>query len=133
MDNLIRKNDMIQDLEERVRSFNDGQNNDKPEAKELFSELANSRILTEEDWDQFRQLFNQAHDGFIPKLMQAHPQLTSAEQRLFLLMRLELPTKQIALILGVSPDSVKKGRYRLKRKIGLDDAMPLQSFVSEFT
>ncbi|MFT4681688.1 MAG: tetratricopeptide (TPR) repeat protein [Granulosicoccus sp.] len=133
MDNLIRKNDMVQDLEERVKLFNDGQNNDKPEAKELFSELANSRILTEEDWDQFRNLFNEAHEGFIPKLMQAHPHLTSAEQRLFLLMRLQLPTKQIALILGVSPDSVKKGRYRLKRKIGLEDLIPLQSFVSNFT
>ena len=133
MDNLIRKNDMVQDLEERVKMFNDGQNNDKPEAKELFSELANSRILTEDDWDQFRELFNQAHDGFIPKLMQAHPQLTSAEQRLFLLMKLELPTKQIALILGVSPDSVKKGRYRLKQKIGIDNAVKLQSYVSNFT
>jgi tetratricopeptide (TPR) repeat protein len=133
MDNLIRKNDMVQDLEERVKLFNDGQNNDKPEAKELFSELANSRILTEDDWDHFRDLFNQAHDGFIPKLMRAHPQLTSAEQRLFLLMKLELPTKQIALILGVSPDSVKKGRYRLKRKIDIEDAIPLQSFVSNFT
>lgn len=133
MENLIRKNDMVQDLEERVKQFNDGENNDKPEAKELFNELANSRILTEEDWDQFRELFSQAHDGFIPKLMQAHPQLTSAEQRLFLLMKLELPTKQIALILGVSPDSVKKGRYRLKRKIGVNDSLPLQSYVSSFS
>jgi tetratricopeptide (TPR) repeat protein len=133
MDNLLRKNDMVQDLEERIKSFNDGENNDKPEAKELFSELANSRILTDEDWDLFRDLFNQAHNGFIPRLMSAHPDFTSAEQRLFLLMKLELPTKQIALILGVSPDSVKKGRYRLKRKIKLEDNVSLHSFVSNFT
>jgi DNA-binding CsgD family transcriptional regulator len=124
---------MIQDLEERIKSFNDGENNDKPEAKELFSELANSRILTDEDWNLFRNLFNQAHDGFIPRLIAAHPDFTSAEQRLFLLMKLELPTKQIALILGVSPDSVKKGRYRLKRKITLPDNVSLHSFVSNFT
>ena len=132
MENLLRKNDMVQDLEERLRTFNEGKNNDRPEAKKLFNELANSRILTEEDWLQFRDLFNQAHEGFIPKLLEKYPDLTAAEQRLFLLMRLELPTKEIAMILGVSPESVKKGRYRLKRKLSLEDPNSLQKFILDF-
>ena len=47
-------------------------------------------------------------------------------------MKLELPTKEIAMILGVSPDSVKKGRFRLKRKLAIEDPITLQSFVRSF-
>lgn len=130
MESLIRKNDAVQDLEERIKQYNDGRNNDAPEARELFSELADSRILTAEDWIQFKELFDKAHSGFTEKLMARFPKLTDAEQRIILLTKLDLSTKQMANILGVSPESVKKGRYRLKKKINLDAPDSLSSVIN---
>lgn len=131
MESLIRKNDAVQDLEERIKGFNEGRNNDAPEARELFTELADSRILTDEDWIQFKELFDKAYSGFTERLLVRFPNLTDAEQRLILLTKLELSTKEMANILGVSPDSVKKGRYRLKRKIGLEGPKTLHNVVNE--
>lgn len=131
MESLIRKNDAVQDLEERIKGFNEGKNNNAPEARELFSELADSRILTDEDWIQFKELFDKAYSGFTERLLVRFPNLTDAEQRLILLTKLELSTKVMANILGVSPDSVKKGRYRLKRKIGLEGRKTLHNVVNE--
>ena len=130
MESLIRKNDAVQDLEERIKQYNEGRNNDAPEAQELFSELADSRILTAEDWIQFKELFDKAHSGFTEKLKARFPKLTDAEQRIILLTKLDLSTKQMANILGVSPDSVKKGRYRLKKKINLKTTDSIGSVIN---
>jgi DNA-binding CsgD family transcriptional regulator/cbb3-type cytochrome oxidase subunit 3 len=127
-DNLLKKNELVGQLEEKLNeNFRDNQQGANPQ-----SNFSNLRILTDEDWNEFKELFNGVHRGLLNRLVQKHQNLTLAEQRLFLLMKLELSTKEIANILGVSPDSIKKGRYRLKKKLNVNEAETLQDFVSSF-
>ncbi len=79
--------------------------------------LLNSVILTDADWQRFRQLFEQVHPGFFEALRQNHPDLTPAEVRLVVLSKLGIATREMAGMLGVSVESVHKGRYRLRRKL----------------
>ncbi len=131
-ENLLRKNELVSQLEARLNELADGAQGDPEKSRRLMNDFSTIRILTDEDWDEFKALFEDAHSGLLRKLLDRHNNLTPGEQRLFLLMKLSLSTKEIANILGVSPDSVKKGRYRLKRKIGLPDAAPLQDFINSF-
>ncbi len=88
--------------------------------------LLESVILTDADWQHFRQVFDQVHPGFFEGLRRTHPKLTPAEVRLVALSKLGVPTREMAGMLGVSTDSVHKGRYRLRRKlesIGADEAL----------
>ncbi|MCY7349812.1 MAG: tetratricopeptide repeat protein [Cytophagaceae bacterium] len=92
--------------------------------------LLDSIILTDADWGRFRQVFEQVHPGFFDELRHTHPDLTPAEVRLVALSKLGIPTREMALMLGVSAESVRKGRYRLRRKLeplgkplGADDAL----------
>jgi len=78
--------------------------------------LLNSSILTGKDWLQFRHLFEQVYPTFFHDLHRTHPNLTPAELRLLALLKLQVPTKQMAYMLGVSVDSVHKARYRLRKK-----------------
>ena len=100
--------------------------------QKLIQDFSAVRILTDQDWEEFKDLFNSVHQGLLDRLLRSYANLTLAEQRLFLLMKLALSTKEIANILGVAPDSVKKGRYRLKKKIGIGDATSMQYFVTSF-
>lgn len=131
-ENLLKKNELVTELEGKVKDRVDAVSDNKDEGKKLVKDFTRVRILTDDDWLEFKDLFEGVHQGLLQRLLSANPQLTLADQRLFLLMKLNLSTKEIADILGVSPDSVKKGRYRLKKKIGLPDELSLQEFVSSF-
>lgn len=97
---------------------------------EWVTSLLDSTILTGADWEKFRQLFERVHPGFIARLEAAYPDLTATEVRTAAIARLGLPTKEIAAMLGVSPESVKKYRHRLSKKIALSDEADLDGFIA---
>ncbi|MBN8679501.1 MAG: tetratricopeptide repeat protein [Chitinophagales bacterium] len=93
--------------------------------------IYNLRILTDQDWGMFKTFFERSHPGFIQKMRDRFPQLTAAEERLLLLIKLKLSRQEIASTLGISPESVKKGRQRLRKKLGLEHEDVLESFIEE--
>lgn len=131
-ENLLRKNELVTQLESRLKTAVDFTDKDSKEGKRLIEDFSAVRILTDDDWAEFKTLFNRVHSGLLAKLLVNYSNLTLGEQRLFLLMKLDLSTKEIANILGVSPESIKKGRYRLKKKLAIDESTTLQEFVNLF-
>lgn len=131
-ENLLRKNELVNQLQEKLNNAVDVKDKNSTQKQRLIQDFSAVRILTDEDWEEFKELFERVHEGMLDRLLSTYENLTLAEQRLFLLLKLNLSTKEIANILGVSPDSIKKGRYRLKKKIGIEDGTSIQDFVSSF-
>lgn len=131
-ENLLKKNQLVSQLEDKLQTVVANGSQEQHQHKKIVNDFSSVRILTEEDWEEFKGLFDSVHQGLLDRLLDQYQDLTMAEQRLFLLMKLKLSTKEIANILGVSPDSVKKGRYRLKKKIGAEEGVSIQDFVSSF-
>ncbi len=52
-------------------------------------------------------------------LKKSYPQLTAHDLRLCTYIKANLSTKEIACILNITPDSVKKAKHRLRRKLKL--------------
>jgi DNA-binding CsgD family transcriptional regulator len=96
---------------------------------ETLSELYQFKILTEGDWQQFKMLFDKVHPGYINGLRKKFPDLSPAEERQFLLIKLDIDNKECANMLGISAPSVKKNRYRLKKKFNLAEQDSLDDFV----
>lgn len=118
---LLEKSQLVEALskeldelqEEKLRSFdNEGQ-----VLIDLRGQLASSNILTKRDWLNFQSLFDQAYPGYITFLQQTYPNITAAETRLLLLTKMGLTTNESAIILAISPESVKKTRQRLRKKL----------------
>lgn len=130
-ENLLKKTELVGELESRLMEIKDA-SEVSAKGKKLVDDFSSVRILTDEDWSEFKRLFDGVHSGFLEKLLAKYPELTLGDQRLILLMKLTLTSREIANILGVSPDSVKKSRYRLRKKLGLSEAKTLQLFVNEF-
>jgi DNA-binding CsgD family transcriptional regulator len=75
----------------------------------------------DKEWDDFRQVFEKVHTHFFEKLSQRSPDLTPAELRLAALFRLNMSSKDMAATLGISQDSLRIARYRLKKKLQLPE------------
>ena len=129
-ENLIEKNRTVEELQFEIEKLKG------LKAAEIYKEkidnlddLNNATILTNEDWEKFKELFEQVYKGFFIRLKDKLPNLTNAEIRLMSLIKLNLDTKQMANMLGVSPDTITKTRYRLRKKIDLGEQQDLDVLV----
>jgi DNA-binding CsgD family transcriptional regulator len=65
-------------------------------------------------------------------LSEKHGTFSKNEMRLISLMKMNLTSKEIADIIGISADGIKKARYRLRKKINSEDTQ-LQSYLLNFS
>jgi DNA-binding response OmpR family regulator/DNA-binding CsgD family transcriptional regulator len=88
--------------------------------------------LGAKNWKEFETRFVQTHDKFTRELQAKHPNLTGNELRLCAYTSLNLSTKEIASITLQNEDSIKKARYRLRKKLGLDEKDNLLAYLNNF-
>lgn len=126
---ILEKNILINKIKEELDSIKEyGTANQTLEIQKI-SELLSSRIIREEDWYEFKKRFELVHPDFITKLNVQFGKLSAAETRLACLIKLSISNKDIAAMLGISPDSVLKSRYRFKKKLNLNDDEQLDSTI----
>jgi len=77
-------------------------------------------ISSHDDWKTFETNFEKAHEEFIKRLKTAYPRLTPGDLRLCAYLRMNLSSKEIAPLLGISTRGVENHRYRLRKKMDLD-------------
>lgn len=82
-----------------------------------LEELADSKILTNDDWSRFKDQFKNVYPQFFVSLKSKGYKFTNAEERLIALEKLDLKVNDIANMLAISPESVHTSRYRLRKKI----------------
>ncbi|GHN01096.1 hypothetical protein WSM22_25850 [Cytophagales bacterium WSM2-2] len=91
--------------------------------------MIEQNFVQDKDWDDFRQIFEQVHQDFFQRLQRNSQDLTPSDLRLASLIRLNIPSKDIAVVLGISPDSLRIARYRLRKKLGMTQGDSLSHFI----
>ncbi len=120
---LANKNEILEDLKDQIIQLkkNGSQSGN-------FSSLVNTIKLNLQDdknWENFSKYFEQVHKDFNSKIKRKYPQVTAHELRLMALLKMNLSSKEIANILNISNEGIKKARYRLRKKlnIGSEDSL----------
>jgi len=125
--NVIEKTVLIEKLQQQLQ-----QQELNTEQQQLLEELSHQTILTEEDWEKFKRLFERLHPGFFNHLKEQTPGITVAELRMAALTRLRLTTKEMASLLGISVDSVHKTRQRLRQRLHVSPDANLEESIAGF-
>jgi len=84
------------------------------------------------DSDTFNQKFSQLHQGFFDRLKMSHPGLTQSELKFCAYLKLHLNSSQIASITNVTPEAIRKTRYRIRKKLTLQAGESLEDYISRF-
>lgn len=124
-ENIVEKTSLIEKLEEQVKG-----NSVSAEQHLLITELSQQTILTEDDWLKFKSLFEKIYPSFFQKLKENSADITVAEQRMAALTRMQLTSKQMAAMLGISVDSVHKTRQRLRQRLQLSSDTNLDEYIA---
>lgn len=104
----------------------------KPEASKDWHKLGNTiknRLQTNDEQLLFLDNIEEINQAFFDKLHQHYPNLTKSEQELCGFIRLGLSGKEIANLRSVSPEAVRMGRYRLRKKLSLDSSQDVKKIL----
>lgn len=124
---LVKKNETLQDIKKDLMMNKDGFNN-YYSYKKLVKKLDNSIVLKDE-WEVFENNFSQVHDEFFEALKQKHSKLTPKDLKICAYIKMNLSSKEIAPLMNISVRGVETHRYRLKKKLNLENDISLVDYL----
>jgi hypothetical protein len=128
---MIYINNGLADVEEGLKKIKLETNGKQQDIQTILNSIHLNRSL-EKEWDNFDAYFGNVHVGFYEKFNTTFSQLSILEKRLAGLVRMNLTNGEIAGILNIESKSVKMAKYRLKKKIGLNDEQDMNSYLQTF-
>lgn len=81
------------------------------------------------EWEYFRICFEKVHPSFFVRMKELFPNISETDLRLCAYIRTGMGNKQIATMLALQPDSIKKSRHRLRKKLGLSIETSIEDFL----
>lgn len=93
------------------------------------NDLLEQKIFTDDGWDKFKKRFAAIYPDFFSRIKQHSVPITEAEVRILVLMRLKLNGNEMASILGISPQSVRVCKMRLKKKLQVSHYTTVEEYL----
>lgn len=115
---LEEKNQQIEQLEIEIRKINNIADEKLHKHRVSLESLLDSHLMNEENWTQFKEAFIADKEEFYNDILTTLPCLTESNLRIILLQNLGLNNQQVAQLLGVTIDAIKKSKQRMRKKYG---------------
>ncbi len=119
---------MLENIGQNVQNSHDAQDDGMNNIKSLISDYKFK--ANHSNWEEFETLFVKVNSSFWEKLNTICPNLTPNERKLCVFLKLNMSTKDIALITFQSDEALKKSRHRLRQKLGLERGDNLSAFIN---
>jgi len=131
--NVVRKNEMLQEIKKTAVSLNNSLSEENlPNIKRKMVRLIgqiDTNIEHDDDLEAFKGDFDAVHSDFFKILSERFPQLTHKDKMLCAYLKMNMISKEIAPLLNISVRGVEISRYRLRKKLGLDEKDNLTEFL----
>lgn len=121
---IAKQSEMIDKIQGILDSEND--------FNKLKSEIKKAIKINEvnkHEWETFETNLNQIHNEFIINLTKKYPNLTQKDIKLCVYLKMNLSSKEIAPMMNISFRGVELHRYRLRKKLSLEQDDNLSKFL----
>ncbi len=126
------RNDAVRGLLEVIDADPAMQSNANPRLRHALASLRH-QLDESSEWKDFTTYFEQANKHFLVALHARHPQLTPSDIRFLTLIYINLSSKEISLLLNITPEYSKKKRQHMVRKMGLSTTQSLYEYLRSLT
>lgn len=129
---LMKNTELVKDIISRLVALGTNVKSENARViKDIISDLENS--LKDDSWSEFEAHFNNVHLDFYKRLKEYCDELTPAELKMCAFLRLNMSSKEIASISGITVKSVDVIRGRIRRKLNISNTeVNLINFLSQF-
>ena len=87
--------------------------------------------LEDKDWTDITRILEDVDDGFVSRLKNLCPEIKTTDLGICMLERLKLSNKQMAYIMKITVEGIKKRKQRMKSKyfMNFDSELNLDSIL----
>ena len=126
---IAQKNEVLESLREEVQNISLNSQADRS-VKEVLNTLKIERSI-DGNWEEFTRQFQEINPDFYQRLNDKAEGMTKNDLRLAALLKMNLSSKEIASVLNITMEGVKKARQRFRKKLELSSEDSLEKFVIE--
>lgn len=126
---VIQRNQFLDELRNTLSEMVQEEKRDQKKQLQQLVLKINQNVNHEKQWKEFTGIFEQVHQVFFDKLNALYSDLTNNDIKLLALHKMNMDSKDMATILGISPDSLRVARYRLRKKLNIAEGDTLNTFV----
>ena len=123
---LAKKNELLAGIKSKAEELKIAQNRD---GYHHLIRTIDFDLQDDNNWENFSNYFQQVHKDFNSKIKATYPTISASELRFLSLIKMNLSSKEIASILNISNEGIKKARYRVRKKIGLQSTESLEDLI----
>jgi AraC family chitin signaling transcriptional activator len=127
---LVKKNESLLILKEELL-LNKNSFENSYSFRKLVKKI-DSSIGDDDEWEIFEYNFNQVHEEFFSSLSAEFSMLSKKDLKTSAYIKMNLSTKEIALLMNISVRGVETMRYRLKKKLNLQNDNSLVDYLLNF-
>ena len=124
---LSGRNELIEDILSSVSGTTELSKN--PALAGHIKTLKN-HLKTNDEWDSFLTHFEEVNQGFVTRLKAAQTGLTANDVRFIAYIYMNLSTKEIASMLNITAEAIRKRKERLATKMELPEGTSLYDYLS---
>ena len=134
--NIVRKNEMLMGIKKEVLGISHSISEEnlvslRRKTLRLLGQIE-TNIEHDDDLQAFQSTFDSVYHDFFRKLEEAYPELNNKDKLLCAYIKMNLLSKEIAPLLNISLRGVEISRYRLRKKLGLEEGENLAEFLQRF-
>jgi DNA-binding CsgD family transcriptional regulator len=125
---LIKKNEILVEIKDELIEI---RKKDEAITQRDFQKMMrqiNDNLTSEHDNPLFESNFSEVHEVFFRKLIANYPELTPQDLKLAAFLKMNLGTKEIAPLFNISVRGLENKRYRLRKKLNLENDVNLTEF-----
>lgn len=115
---LRDKNLQIKNLKSEIKAIKTTSSHYLEKKNGKLNSLLESHLMTESNWSAFKKEYQKEYPDFFNLLQKEFPEITDSSLRIVLLQKLNFTTSEIAELLGITTEAIKKSKQRLKKKLG---------------
>jgi tetratricopeptide (TPR) repeat protein len=123
---LAKKNEVLENVKQKAKEL---KLSESPLGYQQLIQTINFDQQDDKNWESFIKYFEQVHKNFASNVKSKYPEVSKNELRFMALIKMNMSSKEIATILNISNDGVKKARQRLRKKLALSPQDSLENTV----
>lgn len=121
--NIVQKNQLLENIRTKIKTGS------QSESKQVAQAIS---VVIDSDREEFEQKIDNINSLFYKNIKDQFSNLTEKDFRLLSLVKMNMSSKEMAILLGINPASVDVARYRLRKKLGLTKQVSLAEFLKQF-
>lgn len=135
--NVVRKNEMLEEIKKTAIGISNSiSESNIPSIRRKVVRLIgqiDTNMEHDDDMEAFQTSFDAVHHDFLTTLGKRFPKLSHKDKMLCVYIRINLLSEEIAPLLNISVRGVEISRYRLRKKLELEDGENLTDFLQRLT